>query len=735
MTFLARPGQLLLDHLRGVAKRASQFGAEFDSSEWTYRAGLWHDLGKFRPEFQRRLAGEPIQAGHSSAGAAFARDRPRDIGLALAFAISGHHGGLPNLTEPAPGSSRRPLKLRLVDGKTVLETIRASIPADLLADPPPPPARFANRMSADRTGQRAAFRTFEFWTRFLYSALVDADYLDTESAVDPERGLLRSGAASLHILLAAIEAETLRLRKEAEGDTSVLAEGRRQVSEHCLQAAAREPGLFSLTAPTGSGKTLAAMRFALNHATAHALRRVIVVLPYTSIIEQNAEVYRRLFGAQNVVEHHSNFDLDDYQRDEGAEATSCHMLACENWDAPVIVTTTVQFFESLFGNKPARCRKLHNVARSVVVLDEVQCLPPEFLPPILDGLNELVSHYGCTVVLSTATPPALAHRPEIGLTAREILPDPPELAKRLSRVRYVWPVPGEPATQWDTLVAKMAQQPQVLTVVHLRKDARALAELLHPLCEQGTVFHLSALMCPAHRSEVIERIKTRLEAGSPCRVVSTQLVEAGVDLDFPVLFRALAGLDSIVQAAGRCNRQGRLESAPVHVFRAPTQPPAGVLRSALQVTEMMLASRGGTLDPADPAICLEYFEHLYSVAVRDSKGIQALRTGLNFETVAHEFQLIEDGAQATIVVPYADGARRIAAINRYAPATPQLRGLQPYTVRVHRHWVQTLQAAGALDELIPGVLALNAPYKSLYRDDYGFDLRESPVADAAELVC
>jgi CRISPR-associated endonuclease/helicase Cas3 len=701
----------------------------FESGQWTYLAGLWHDLGKLRPEFQRRLAGEPIQAGHSSAGAAFAHEQSKDLGLAIAFAIAGHHGGIPNVIEAAPGSSRRGLKQRLADGANVLQQIRASIPAEIGAGTlPPPPSRFESQKD-----DPVIRRSFEFWIRFLYSTLVDADYLDTENSVDPKRAAIRSSEFNLEPLLAPIENETRRLSDAAGATPTVLSGERRRISELCFDAAAHPRGLFALTAPTGSGKTLAAMRFALNHAAAWGLQRVVAVLPYTSIIEQNAEVYRELFGAQNVVEHHSNFDLDDYRRDAGVEATSSHMLACENWDAPVIVTTTVQFFESLFSNKPSRCRKLHNIARSVVILDEVQCLPPGLLPPILDGLKELVSNYGCSVLLCTATPPALSSR--IGLAVHEILPNPVETAGRLTRVRYQWPVLADPAMDWHALAAKMAAQPQVLTVVHQRKDARLLAELLQESCERDTVFHLSALMCPAHRSVVIGQIKNRLSAGLPCRVVSTQLVEAGVDLDFPVLFRALAGLDSIVQAAGRCNREGSEDFGTVQVFRAPTQPPAGVLRAGLQVMEMMLAARGGALDPGDPAVCEEYFSHLYAVAVRDSKGIQALRQGLNFESVAREFQLIEDGAQASIVVPYLEGALRIGELNQYAPAAAQLRGLQRYTVRVHRHWADRLRAAGALDEPLPGVMVLNRLYKSLYRDDYGLDLQENPLADAAELVC
>jgi CRISPR-associated endonuclease/helicase Cas3 len=734
MPSLARPGQLLTDHLRGVAGRARTFGDTFQSGEWSYLAGLWHDLGKFREEFQRRLAGESIQVDHSGVGAAHAKSQPSPAAIALAFAIAGHHGGLPNLLEKPANCQRSPLKERLDRSGIVLDAIRSTLPIELTACTVP---ALPQRLNAPR-GDARAKRRFEFWTRFLYSALVDADYLDTESAIDPQRASLRSGQSGLEGLRDALEQEYARLAAKATSKSPVN-HWRREIAEDCLSAAAIAPGFFSLTAPTGSGKTLAALRFALHHALRNDLRRVIVVLPYTSIIEQNAAVYRDLFGAGNTLEHHSNFDLEDYQQTAGREETSRHMLACENWDAPIVVTTTVQFFESLFGNKPSRCRKLHNIAGSVVILDEVQTLPAHFLPPILDGLNELVSGYRCCIVLSTATPPALARRPrfEMGIeNVREILPDPGLLARQFSRVRYRWPSVDEPPRQWPELAAELAAHPQVLAIVHRRQDARELASALRPLCPDGAVFHLSGFMCPAHRSHVIAACRARLDDrdGLPCRVVSTQLVEAGVDFDFPVLYRALAGLDSVVQAAGRCNREGLRAEGLVHVFRAPTQPPAGVLRSGLQIMEQMLARYGGAMDPTDPAVCAEYFSQLYAFAAQDTKGIQALREGFNFESVALAFQLIEDGAQQSIIVPYRDGADRIAQLNVHAPAMGQLRALQPFTVRVHRHWVAKLLSAGALAEPLPGVLTLNSLFANIYSEDYGLDLSGELLADVSQCV-
>jgi CRISPR-associated endonuclease/helicase Cas3 len=487
--------------------------------------------------------------------------------------------------------------------------------------------------------------------------------------------------------------------------------------------------------PTGGGKTLSALAFAFRHSEQHGLRRVVVVIPYTSIIEQNAAVYRDALGTENVIEHHSNLDPKRQEAAYGHELTQRHALASENWDAPVIVTTTVQFFESLFSNKPSHCRKLHNIVQSVIVLDEVQSLPPEFLTPIIDALNELVAHYGCSVVLSTATPPALSAREGFdGLTGvRPIFhPDPSILP--LPRVFFSWPDVDAPPEDWGVLATRIAGEPRVLAIVHKREDARVLTQAVSQLADKP-VFHLSALMCPAHRLAVLADIKTALSRVGVCRVISTQLVEAGVDLDFPVVFRALGGLDSMVQAAGRCNREGRLsELGRVVVFRAPSKPPMGTPSKGLQAVEALLREAGGQLDVAAVGMFERYFRMLYGVCNLDAKSIQTARQNLEFETVAHNFTLIEDGFSVPVVVPFADSENRLARLRSAGPNRETLRALQPFTVSIYPRDVQRLQTSGALELVAETVHGLSKPFHHLYDSQLGLVVNEGVQADPTALV-
>ncbi len=565
--------QLLSDHLTNAAELAESFAEAFGSSDWGQLAGLWHDIGKYRQEFQQKLRGANVSVDHSGAGAALARERDDKLGLFLALAIAGHHSGLANIVSTECGP--KPLKQRLRENIPVLEAIRSDLPNEIAERPVPDLPAFLWRAPKGRPDIQMERRRRAFWTRFLFSALVDADRLNSEAFADPTVAATRSRYADIadlkNRLDACINDKVANLSAEAR--EREVNKARSEVLRACRSAAEDRPGIFSLTVPTGGGKTLSSMSFALRHTKHHGLRRIIVVIPYTSIIEQNAEEYRNALGAENVIEHHSNLNPETREARYGDDLVRRHELACENWDAPVVVTTTVQFFESLFSNHPSRCRKLHNIARSVVILDEVQTLPEQFLVPIVDALNELVSNYGCSIVLSTATPPALAARNSFpaGLrNVRPIITAPLALFQRLSRVSYTWPAADDKPAGWDELAAELADEPQVLVVVHRRKDARELATQLGARTDNDSAVHLSALMCPAHRSAVLKQVNATLLTGAPCRLVSTQLIEAGVDIDFPVVYRALAGLDSVVQAAGRCNREGRLARGRVVVYRAPT---------------------------------------------------------------------------------------------------------------------------------------------------------------------
>ena len=717
--------QLLIDHLRGVAERAKAFAEAFSSGEIAFLAGMLHDFGKYSNAFQRKLRGEDNGARHSGIGAVLAQEKG-GITDYLKYAIAGHHGKL---------SSREKLKSRLNEEAAGLdECLRNAgdigVPEELS------PPGFLRGKPRRRTEKDIAKRRKEFWIRFLFSALVDADRLDAEQHGTPEAARIREQYASIPELREMIDTgiddfvdgidENLR--------QTTVNQSRARILHSCREAAAEQPGFFSLTVPTGGGKTLSAMSFALRHAETHGMDRVIVVIPYTSIIEQNAGEYQEKLGADNVLEHHANLDPEEDINQNGEEIARKHLLAAENWDAPVIVTTTVQFFESLFSHRASRCRKVHNIARSVIILDEVQTLPPKYLITIVDGLNELVENYGCTVVLSTATPPALSAEKgfEDGLKdVREIVPDPNQLLHDLERVEYEW---RTDEAAWEDLADELAQDDlrQVLTVVNKRNDARELALLLCERVDKDEVIHLSARMCPAHRKEVIKEIRRRLANDEPCRVISTQLVEAGVDVDFPTVFRAMAGLDSIVQAAGRCNREGRREKGRVVVFRAPSRIPSGTLKQALEATEQILTSSEGNPNLRDSENFTKYFRKFYHTNVHDSKGIQAERTQYHFEEIGKAFKLIDDEHTCSVIVPYGDTVEKLVTIVRdyvqdrdgsqeqYEAYRKALRRLQQYTVTVYKNEFDGMWEIGMLEELYEGVYVVGDAYKKdAYNDVFG----------------
>lgn len=696
--------QTLEGHLRQTAEMAREFAAEFRSSEWAWNAAWLHDVGKAADEFQAYLARESglddtdydtdgSRVNHSSAGAALAEEqfsKPRfPLGRPLSYVVAGHHAGLPDYFETDTG--RAALRMRLDEGYRNLERVRATatdLAHNLRAIPALPPS--------------VKKEQYHLWVRMLFSCLTDADALDTEAFMHPEMARLRGPFPSLADLKARMDDYLAALAKQSE-DTPVNA-ARRDVLAACRAAAATPPGLFSLTVPTGGGKTLSGMAFALDHAVLHGKRRVIYVIPYTSIIEQTGSTLAGVLGRENVVEHHSNLDPD--------KETQRSRLACDNWDAPVVITTNVQFFESLYSARPGRCRKLHNIVNSVVILDEAQMLPPELLTPCVDVMNQLVCHYGTTLVLATATQPALP-----GLCpAREIVPNPTGLYARLKRTTYILP-PTRVATTWEALAAGLSAYDQVLCVVNSRKDCHDLFRLM----PEGTL-HLSALMCGEHRSRVIAAVKQRLKDGMPTRVVSTQLVEAGVDMDFPVVYRAWAGLDSIAQAAGRCNREGKLERlGKVHIFVPPKPSRPGLLRKGEDTARELLDLPGFNLE--QPDAFSRYFAHLYGRVNDKGKEILADLTpdsgnlAVKFRTVGARFRLIKDGEQRPLFVHYDTVADELIERLRLAgPSRDLLRRLQRYTVSLSawqfdRHRADTV-------EVMPGFWVWNGRY----RPDCGMDV-------------
>jgi CRISPR-associated endonuclease/helicase Cas3 len=711
-------------HLVNVATLARQFAGAFDSGDWGHLAGLWHDLGKYRVEFQRRLYGSGEHVEHAGAGASLAFER---TALPLAFVIAGHHSGLAN-HQTQGETSLRPLTDRIRDNGVVLDQIRGDVPNALLSSaiPRAPAFLLGIPQGPDRT------RAQEFWIRMLFSALIDADRLATESFYEPGKRGLVGAFESIEALRARLDITLGRFVAD-----SPVNHVRAEVLAECLTAAEQSPGLFSLTVPTGGGKTLSSLAFALRHAELHKLRRVIVVIPYTSIIEQTARVFKDALGGDNVVEHHSAFD-ERGASEENTEREVRRSLSVENWDAPVIVTTGVQFFESLFSNHPSRCRKLHNVARSVVIVDEAQTMPTPYLLCVLDAMRELTSHYGCSLVLSTATQPALNKRSTLpsGLEGvREIISDPADLGQRLDRIEIVWPDRDAPPVAYEQLAAEMAAHERVLAIVHRRQDARELAESLP---ERGR-FHLSALMCAAHRSDVLMAIRKALgDPDEACRVVATQLVEAGVDLDFPVVYRAMAGLDSLAQAAGRCNREGCLtahDGLPVRgsfrVFRAPTAAPVGT-RAGLAKTEEMLLRHADALNFRDARFFDEYFRGVYGARTLDVRELMRERTSLNFATVGEQFRLIDDGFSEAVVVPWGDAGQRVARFVRN-PNREAMRALQPYIVQVRDRDIATMRHMGALSPLGEFAFTLAAPFRRLYDETFGLIVNENSLPDPSAL--
>jgi len=714
-------------HLKNVANTARHFAESFDAADWGYLAGLWHDVGKYSQAFQDYLRHEnnldasmetaAERQDHSSAGAQYAVSSVPILGHLLAYAIAGHHSGLLNgrdvgaCQEIRLNKSVHPWQhgLKFLPPFTNIE----------------PPQCLRNALSK-RDGFSAAF-----FLRMIFSCLVDADFLDTEGFMKPEQAALRGGWPG-NILEQMDNALTGFVHALDPEDTLVNRQ-RALARQACLTAATRAPGLFSLSVPTGGGKTLASLAFALQHAMRNGLRRIIYVIPLTSIIEQNAEVFREalrpveeMLGRDVVLEHHSNLDPE--------KETETNRLATENWDSPLIVTTSVQFYESLFANRTSRCRKLHRLARSVIILDEAQTLPVDYLKPCLRALEELTTNYRASVVICTATQPAIKRREgfEIGLREPfEIIPNTVELYDRLRRVRV-----KDIGEQYDQdLCERIMSESKVLCVVNTKAHARKLFEAIG--ADNGH-FHLSGNMCPAHRSERLERIREYLKKGSVCRVISTQVIEAGVDIDFPVVFRSLAGLDSIAQAAGRCNRNGTLpEGGSVHIFRSEHKNSERFFADTAQCAGQILSLHD---NPLDPEAIERYFKLYYwdQSARWDEKKVMDETFLINdpdfpfnigYARIAKKFQLIDESDYCPVIIPWGDKGRvlceRLRAMS--APTLDIRRQLQRFIVQIPRR-VWRRHANTSIQLIHDGISVLASP-EIHYSNDTGLTLEaEGPGA-------
>jgi len=685
----------LRDHLRVTARCAEEFARVLGLPALAHAAGILHDIGKNSPAFQQYLQ-DAFQAestnnasfrsrsiDHKTAGAIAGSE----LCPALAFAILGHHGGLPGqaaLANQLQNAGKIPdIRQAITDGK------------QLLGDDWPIASLMAEAEHLAATPLQA-----DLLMRLLYSCLVDADALDTESHFTPQEETKRAVDIQLDDLLTDFLTNQKTLLSKAN-DTPVNAV-RKSVYQDCLRAAALPLGVFTLTVPTGGGKTRSSLAFALQHALRHGQERVIYAVPYTSIIEQTAEVFRGIFShPQAVLEHHSSVREaeDDYDAD-GKDLALWQRLAAENWDAPLIVTTTVQCFESLFAARPAKCRKVHRLARSVLILDEAQALPPPLLAPIIDALHTLVTRYGTTVVLCTATQPALSAETGFlrGFTnVREIVAEPARHFMALERVTYA--IKSQPWS-WEQVSAEMRRRDQVLTVLNTRKDALALLEAL----QDPDALHLSTLLCPAHRRAILAEIRRRLNEELPCRVVSTQVVEAGVDLDFPCVLRAVGPLDRIVQAAGRCNREGKHERGEVIIFTPETLAmPSGAYRTAFEHAAQFL--RDPRLDLQKPDLFPAYFRAVFADIQLDSSGIQALRARLDFPEVAARFRMIPDET-VSVLVAY-EQARMNTLIDRLRAKghanRQDWREAQQMSVALRKRDFDKYLRAGNVIEVLPGV--------------------------------
>lgn len=702
--------QPLDEHLKNVAACAAKFAKPFGGEEWACLAGLWHDLGKYSEDFQRRLRGENIRVVHSEAGGHLAQQMMKG-GLERIFCwlIMGHHAGLADFSSSKTGARALEPKMR---NPGVSDAILRNVPDSIRNQPQPsPPNVLLNGGDVS------------FFIRMLFSCLIDADYLDTEAFMDKERKKLRgSEYSSIGELLPAFDEYMDDLCRNAKAnDVNRI---RAEVLAQCRKMADVNPSAFSLTVPTGGGKTLASLAFALRHAVKHGKRRIIYVIPYTSIIEQTASVFRKIPGFGNaVLEHHCNVvDADD-------ENETCRRarLATENWDAPIIVTTSVQFFESLYACKTSRCRKLHNIANSIIIFDEAQCLPPPYLRPVVFAIRELQRHYGVTPVLCTATQPVLNQTESFDFKFKEgfesvieIIEQPDLLSNRLQRVKverfqYLEPVNYEAISE-----SILSEEKSVLCIVNRKDDARILSRLL----PEDQAIHLSTNMCAEHRFQTLEKIFQCLEKDDePVFVVSTSLVEAGVDLDFPVVYRALAGLDSIAQAAGRCNREGKLPTLGKTVVFMPEKQPQYVQSPASLALDYL--KEENLSDVFRPETFRSYFSKrffLLGETALDQKNIRGLLTGsldFSFRTAAERFRLIDDDWQQPLIVPFGNAMELVDSLQEWN-ARSVFRKLQRFTISIAQRQMRQLIDEGHVRELkdYPGTFVLDN--KGLYSNRFGF---------------
>lgn len=691
------------EHNEGVAELSSVFASTFGFGDIGRIMGLLHDKGKEQVEWQEYLQGATgyskqyanIKNGphHAYVGAIIAQRQYPQIAPLIAQPIAGHHRGL-------------------YDYCDYIEETKREIPKDVTMDKAIP-------YHLPKLPSPEQFDLHHI-VRMLFSCLVDADSLDTEEFMTPEQAKLRGNHTTMKDLLTFLKAYLQELKAKApETEVNRI---RNYVQEQCCNESQGECGFYSLTVPTGGGKTLASVLWALHHAVRNDLQRIIIAIPYTSIIVQTATILKRIFGEDNVLEHHSNINPEDIK---DAELRERLQLATENWDYPIIVTTNVQLFESLFSNKRSDCRKLHNIVKSVIILDEVQTLPLGFYKPIVHSLNTLQRIFGTSVLFTTASQPILSGRIEGAnqmasfdalQTVHEIIPQEARLHEKLRRVELKY---MKGARSYDEITEELSKHQKVLCIVNTRRDAK---ELYNRLPKEGICLHLSRMMCPAHVSETIEQIKESLKKPSnrPIRVIATQLIEAGVDIDFPVVFRQEAGLDSILQAAGRCNREGKEKLCATYVFSLGKEHPLPPGFSTQ--TNNARLNMGPDHDWFAPEAMANYFKQLHSrIDNFDIKQMQGLlyKPACEFEEAARQFHLIDDQT-ISVIINWNGSINLYQQLISQGPSYALMKKLAQFSVNIRERDFKKLHDIGAIEEPFENIFAVTNPH--FYKSDTGLSI-------------
>lgn len=666
--------QTIKEHLEGTAKLSGEFAEKFGKQDWGYCCGMLHDIGKYSIDFQKRILGENnYRVDHSTAGARVCLEKGGKYSF-LEYCIAGHHAGLPNYGNNYDESTDSTLSGRRLKKLSDYQAYQTEIEVPAI-----------NSMPIDLKRTVNPDFSLSVFMRMIYSCLVDADFLDTEAFMkEGKQG--RNSGENIEILFKKLENYISGWLKNQDIDT---VNGRRtEILKNCLEMGKTEKGLFRLTVPTGGGKTVASLAFALRHVLENKMDRIIYVIPYTSIIEQNAKVFRDILGEENVLENHCNVDY------ESSEELLPMQLASENWDKPIVVTTNVQFFESLFANKSSKCRKLHNIANSVIIFDEVQMLPNDYLKPCIAMIEELINNYQVSAVLCTATQPALASFFHEGISAKELCPRMEEQFEFFKRTVFE----NVGVLTENDLIQRLEKEYQALCIVNTKKRAQRIYKQL----EGEGVYHLSTSMYPKHRRRILREIRERLQKNKKCILISTSLVEAGVDLDFQSVYRELAGVDSMIQAAGRCNREGLRpeKESKVYIFQFEGKENVLGQRQQIDVAKSVIADNR---DISDMESITQYFEMLYHIKgdSLDKKKImdEFQNKRYNFAKVGKEFKLIEQDTK-TIFINYEEEANETLCLLKERGFTRSgMRKASQYCITVYENEFNKLYGIGAIQPI------------------------------------